>query len=260
MTLIFSFIVGLVVGSFLNVCIHRLPRSESIVFPASHCPECGHALSPLDLIPIFSFLMLGGRCRYCRSPIVWRYPVVELVTGILFALAAWQFSASPLDWLFAWIFLSILIAMFFIDLENLVVPDVLSFGGIALGVIYNGIKTIVAWPVVDPFVSSLLGLALGFGLLWLIGWLGKMVFKKEAVGEGDWYLAGLLGASLGWQLCLEAIFLSYLLAAGVIFLLLALRRLKMGDYVPFGPALAAGGIIAFFWGNTLLSWYLGLSF
>ncbi|MBI5400071.1 prepilin peptidase [Candidatus Saganbacteria bacterium] len=257
MILIFSFVFGLVVGSFLNVCIYRLPRGESIVFPASHCPECGQTLRPLDLIPVLSFLFLRGRCRYCRTKITWRYPLVELITGVLFVLTAAKFYAQPLDWFFGWLFLPLLAAIFFIDLEKMVVPDALSYGGIFLGLIYNLIKTIHNAPGDNFLFSSLLGLLLGFSILFSVGWLGKRIFKKEAVGEGDWYIAGSLGAGLGWQLGLLALFLAYLFSAVVILGFLAVRRLKLGDYVPFGPALAAGGVVAFFWGQTLLSWYLG---
>jgi leader peptidase (prepilin peptidase) / N-methyltransferase len=245
----FWLIIGAVVGSFLNVCIHRLPREESVVFPSSHCPACGQKLVPLDLVPVISYLFLRGRCRYCGAPIAWRYPLVEGLTALGFALA-WSVSAGdPIAFLARIVFVSALIVIFFIDLEHLVIPDAVSLTGLIAGLLYNSFE--------GHFFPALAGALLGFALLYAIGFLGKLFYHKEIMGEGDLLLAAFMGAYLGWAGILLAVGLAYLLAALVIIVLLALRKVKMDNYIPFGPALAAGGFIALFWGNQLIAWYLG---
>ena len=260
--MIFLFILGTIVGSFLNVCIHRLPRGESIVFPASHCPQCGHKLSALDLLPVLSCLFLRGKCRYCRARISWRYPLVEMVTGLFFVTAALRVPWGSFDFFFAVIFLSLLVIIFFIDLENLVIPDLISFGGILWGLAYHYLLTFSATDKIafSPWLSALIGLLAGYSLLYLIGLLGRIWFQQEAIGEGDLYLAALLGACLGLEGVLLAVFLAYLVAGIVIAVLLAARRVKMGDYVPFGPALVAGGILTFYFKEQILGWYLRVFF
>ena len=245
----FWLIIGAVIGSFLNVCIHRLPREESIVFPPSHCPACGQKLTPLDLVPIISFLWLRGRCRYCGAPITWRYPLVEGLTALGFAFA-WSLSASdPVTFFVLAAFISALIVIFFIDLEHLVIPDAVSLIGLIIGLLYNSYE--------GHFFPALAGVLLGYALLYTIGFLGKLFYRKEIMGEGDLLLAAFIGAYIGWAGILLAIGLAYLLAALVIIVLLALRKVKMENYIPFGPALAAGGLISLVWGNALIAWYLG---
>ncbi|MFH1684595.1 MAG: prepilin peptidase [Candidatus Margulisiibacteriota bacterium] len=258
--LIILFIVGAVVGSFLNVCIHRLPRGESTIFPASHCPYCNQKLGALDLIPILGYFLLMGKCRYCKAAISFRYPLVEFLGGCLFVVSALKFPILTLGFPFSVVFLSILLVIFFVDLEHLVIPDAVSFSGILLGLGYNYTRALsqpTAEPL-NPFLSALYGLLIGYGLFYLVGVLGKILFKKEAVGEGDLYLAALLGACLGFSGVLLAIFISYLLAGAVTLVLLAAGKVKMGDYVPFGPALAGGGVIAFFFGQQIIGWYINL--
>ena len=252
MILIPLFILGTIVGSLLNVCIHRLPRGESIVFPASHCPQCQNRLTPLDLIPILSFVFLKGRCRYCQAKIAGRYPLVELLTAGLFVLAGYYFplESSLLALIFSLVFISLLLVAAFIDWAELVIPDVISYSGIALGLLYN-------W-LTGNILNAVLGMALGYIFIWLVARLGKMAFKKEAMGEGDLYLAAFIGAFLGWKLMAAAFFLSYLFAAAVAGVFLIWGRVKMGQPVPFGPALAVGAIAALFWGTKLINWYVGL--
>ena len=246
------FIIGAAIGSFLNVCIHRLPRGESIIFPSSHCPNCQNKLSAIDLVPIIGFLLLRGRCRSCRQPIALRYPLVELISGLLFAVSWLTAGGDPISYFFQVIFLSILTIIFFVDLENQVIPDAVSLPGIALGLIRSSVSGL------NQFISALFGMLLGFGILYLIASLGKWWFKKEAMGEGDWYLGAMLGAYLGWSGVLLAIFISYLAAGLAAVLLLAGKRARFGEYIPFGPALVFGGIITLFWGGQILNWYLGL--
>lgn len=251
------FIVGAVVGSFLNVCIYRLPRSESVVFPPSHCPSCAHQLNFWDLIPVLSYFWLRGHCRYCQQPINGRYPLVELITGLLFSLLAWRFLDQPLVMMGGLLLASLSIVCFFVDLEKMVIPDAISLTGIIGGISFNGLRAFVEKSP-NWFFAAIIGLLVGAGTLYLIGLLGKLVFKKEAMGDGDYYLGAMFGAFLGWQGVLVMIFLAYLLAGVMVLILLSIGKVKMGGYIPFGPALVAGGIIAFLYGQQLLAWYLAI--
>ncbi len=262
--LIFLFILGTVVGSFLNVCIHRLPRGESIFFPASHCPACGKALQALDLVPVLGYFFLRGKCRYCGAPISFRYPLVEFLTGALFAGLAIGLPAAsfPVDFIFYLVISCLLLVIFFTDLEHQVVPDSMSIPGIFLGVSFNYVKGIFFFkgPGLNPFFSSLAGMLLGYALFYLIAKLGRLVFKKEAMGEGDVYLAALLGASLGWEGLLLAVFTAYLLAGAVLLAPLILGRVKFGQEVPFGPALVVGAFVALFFKHQVIGWYMNFIF
>lgn len=246
------FIIGTIVGSFLNVCIHRLPREESIIFPASHCPRCRHKLSFFDLIPIISYFVLRGKCRYCGEKISFRYPLVELITGLLFALTGYLFPilSQPIDFFFSIVFIMLLVIVIFADHEQMVIPDNISIIGIVLGIAYSFLKGNV--------VSALWGMLLAFSIMFLIAKVGKYFLKREAMGDGDIYLTVFLGAFLGWKIVLLAIFLAYLIAGFFAVLLLALNRVRYGQEVPFGGALAAGGIIALFYGRQILAWYFGI--
>ncbi len=257
--LICLFIFGTVVGSFLNVCIHRLPRGRSIILPPSCCPGCGQKLSLADLIPILGYVFLKGKCRHCRTSISIRYPLVEFLCGSLFILVK-PFFPAPLDFIFNLIFISFLIVVFFVDLEHYVIPDVVSVGGIVIGLGYSFTRGFLhkgGWSP-GPFFSAFGGVLLGFVIFFLIARVGKIVFKKEVMGEGDIYLVAMLGAFLGWQGVLLSIFMAYLLAGAIILPLLAFGKIKTGEYVPFGPALAVGGILSSFFGQGIIEWYLGL--
>jgi leader peptidase (prepilin peptidase)/N-methyltransferase len=260
--LIFLFILGTIIGSFLNVCIHRLPRGESIIYPASHCPQCNRRLGTIDLIPIFGYFLLGGKCRYCRANIPFRYPLVELISGLLLVGVALKFPPTkfPLEFIFYILFSFLCIIVFFTDLEEQVIPDSVSVTGIFAGLIFNYLKGIFfsRGEAMNPFLSALFGMLLGYVLLYLIAKAGRMWFKKEVMGEGDLYLVAFLGAYLGWQGALLSIFLAYLLAGVVTLPLLLFGKVKMKSYVPFGPALVAGGILSLFFGQQLINWYLGL--
>jgi leader peptidase (prepilin peptidase)/N-methyltransferase len=253
LSLLYWFALGTVIGSFLNVCIYRLPRGESLVFPGSRCPRCGRRLGALELIPVVGYLLLRGKCRGCRAPISLRYPLVELLAGLVFLLAA-QKAGADLLWLgFAVIFTSCLIVIFFIDLELQVIPDAVSFAGGTAGLIYN-----FARGFNDHFLPALAGIAVGYLLFFLIAKVGRILFRREALGEGDIYLAAMLGAGLGWQGMLAAVLLGYFGAGLILAVLLLAGRVKMGQAVPLGPALAWGGLVALFWGEWIISWYLSM--
>jgi len=251
LTLLYSFVLGTVIGSFLNVCIYRLPRGESVVSPASRCPHCGRRLSVFDLVPLVSYLLLLGKCRGCRAPISSRYPLVELLTGLIFLLAAGR-SGGDWPWLiFASVFASCLIIVFFVDLELQVIPDSVNIAGTVAGLAFNLAR--------GSILTSVIGMISGYLLLFLIGKFGTFLFRQEALGEGDMFLAAMLGACLGWSGMLLAVFLGYLGAALLLLVLMAAGRVKFGQAVPFGPALAAGGLVALFWGEQFIRWYLFLS-
>jgi len=194
---ILGFVLGLVIGSFLNVVIHRLPRGESLVYPPSHCPACGHRLSAAELVPVLSWVAQRGRCRHCGARISPRYPLVELLTGVLFGIAAYLYP-DPLKLVFAWAFLAILVALAFIDIDTYTLPDELTYGGLFLGLLAGGLGLFV------PFDEALKGALLSAGLLALIGGYANLVLRRGRDGKPTWpiglhevYLAALLGGALG---------------------------------------------------------------
>lgn len=240
-------IVGLVIGSFLNVVIYRLPRGESIVKPGSHCPSCGHELRAWELIPVFSFLGQRGRCRQCKSKISWRYPAVELLTGVLFFYAVWQ-QNGVLDarLILNLVFLATLVALAFIDYDTMRLPDVLTLPLLGIGL--AGAFLLPGQP------SGWVGLASAAGaaaLFWLIA-----TFYPRGMGLGDVKLVAALGAFLGFPGIFLAIFLASLLGSLVGIGLLISHKNKLKQHIPFGPFLAAGAIAALFWGQQIYTSYL----
>jgi leader peptidase (prepilin peptidase) / N-methyltransferase len=240
------FVVGLCVGSFLNVVIARVPEGRSVVSPRSACPRCGAEIQWYDNVPLVSYALLRARCRRCGEPISMRYPIVELLTGLLFVLAGWQMGLS-IDLLPALLLLTALVAITAIDLDRQLIPDVLSLPGIAIGFLISTLTGRPGW------LDSLLGTLVGGGIFFLI-----IVASRGGMGGGDMKLGAMLGAFLGWKLVLVAILLSVLAGGLVAIVLLALRRRGRKDAVPFGPFLALGGAVSLFWGRPLLEWYLGV--
>jgi leader peptidase (prepilin peptidase)/N-methyltransferase len=239
-------VLGLLIGSFLSVVIARLPEGRSVIAPRSACPRCGHPIAWYDNLPIVSFVLLGRRCRSCRAPISWRYPLVELTTGALF-LIAYLRRGLTVDMVVALVFLGALVAITGIDLDHQIIPDAISLPGIVLGFGASLLPGGVGWR------SSLLGILAGGGIFFAI-----IVLSRGGMGGGDMKLGAMLGAFLGWQLVLLAILLAVLAGGLVAIALLALGRKGRKDPVPFGPFLALGGAIALLWGDELLAWYLGI--
>ncbi len=234
--------LGAIVGSFLNVCIHRLPRRESVVTPASRCPRCATPIRWYDNIPLVSFLVLRGRCRACKAAISWRYPLVEATTVLLFLLA-WTRFGLTLEGARAAILASALLVVALIDLDHRIIPDRVTLPGIVMGLLMAGFLP-------PRIVSSAVGTLLGGGLFYLIA-----LASRGGMGGGDIKLAAMLGAFLGWQAGLLAIFLG-VLAGGMVGTALLLLRLRgRKDAIPFGPFLALGGIVALFGGEAILAWY-----
>lgn len=239
---------GLVIGSYLNVVIHRLPREESTVLPRSRCPRCGTQLRARDNLPLVSFLLLRGRCRECKAPISWRYPLVEAATGALFVGCveafgiSWQAAVAAL-------FGAAMIALAGIDLEHFLLPDVITLPGLAIGLLVSLGAGWIDWR------DSLLGAAIGGGGLWLLRQAWLVLRKEEGMGLGDVKMLAMVGAFLGWQGVLVTVFLGSLAGALFGLTLIAAGRLDLGSRLPFGVFLAGAAIVALFAGPALVARY-----
>ncbi len=244
-----AFLFGAIVGSFLNVVIHRMPRGESLIRPASRCPACSTPIRIRHNVPIASYLFLRGKCAACRAPISMRYPFVEGLTGLLTLLVYLRFGPTPLGGAM-FILAAGLVAVTFIDFDHRIIPDRLSLGGTVLGFILSFV-TPIGWK------ASLIGLAAGGGSLFAVSVAYELIAKKEGMGMGDVKLIACIGAFLGWQAVLFTVFLSAVV--GSLVGLLAIRLLKEGyDYqIPYGPFLALGAVVYMFAGPELIGWYLG---
>ena len=266
-------LLGLLVGSFLNVVIHRLPkmmerewqvqcaelRGETLpaaapfnlVAPRSRCPHCGHGISALENIPVLSWLLLRGRCRGCGTPISARYPVVEALTGLLSGYAAWHFGAG---WQAAGALLLLwaLIALTFIDLDTQYLPDSITLPLVWLGLLFN------LWQTFVPLETAVIGAMAGYLALWLVFWGFKLATGKEGMGYGDFKLLAALGAWLGWKMLPLTILFSSLVGAVVGIALILFRRHGRDTPIPFGPYLAGAGVLALFWGEAATREYLRL--
>lgn len=261
---IFSFILGAVVGSFLNVCIYRLPREESIAFPPSHCTSCNNPIKFYDNIPILSYLILGGKCRNCSMRISPIYPIIELISAVLTLLAVRQFGIN-MDTLFYIVLIYSLIIITFIDLEHMIIPNVITFPGIGVGIIFNLIITNwgYASDLLDtpdlknflrlfsevPIMSSILGVLIGGGLLYFIGFLYEVIRKREGMGMGDVKLLAMLGAFLGWQGVIFIVFLSSIIGTVIGLSIILYQRENLKYAIPFGPFLSIAAIIYIFTGG-----------
>lgn len=245
LVLVFSFIFGLIIGSFLNVCIYRIPNGKSIVWPPSFCPKCGAHIKPYDNIPVISYILLWGKCRRCKAHISIQYPLVELLTAALTLLFVWRYGIT--GWTFVlMVAVYSLIILSVIDWELMIIPDRFSLGLIVWGLIF-------AWcnPNFDglwwqKLLESLLGASVGFFGVLAIALLGTWLFKKEAMGGGDVKLMGGVGALIGWEgVITTVIFASFLGLVYSVFLMI-FKGKKGGDAIPFGPFLSAGALINLF--------------
>ena len=244
-------LLGLAVGSFLNVCIHRLPRKESILHPRSRCPHCRKILNIHDLFPVISYLSTLGRCRYCGEVISYRYPLVESLTAALFVILYLKYSLS-FDLFLYLIFASLLVVAAFADMETEIIPDSIS--------ILGGIPALLIFSFAGMPLHPLLGMVCGLGIMWFLFKVASFIYKKEAMGEGDLKLAMMMGAYLGWQGTLVSIFFAFICGAFVGTVLLGIGRKRFGQHIPFGPFLALGGLVALFFGQMIWNWYLGMLF
>ena len=276
----FSYILagvfGAIIGSFLNVVIHRLPLEESIVYPNSRCPSCGAVIAFYDNFPVISYLMLRGRCRSCKGSISARYPAVELLTALLFVIVTWRFgvtAALPFDL----IFVSALVALIFIDAEHMILPNAITYPGIVFvliarlivpylagtphfddlpGLLEGALTGLPIWAA--SLGGALIGALIGGGSLWLMGWTWEKLRGIEAMGLGDVKMMFMVGAYLGWRLTILTIFLGVLTGSLVGILLMVWQRRKdMQFLLPFGVFLGIGAIAALLVGTRIVEWYAG---
>ncbi len=244
-----SIIFGALIGSFLNVCIFRLPKEESIVWPGSHCPHCKNPIKYYDNIPLISYLLLGGRCRHCRGTISFQYPLVEGITALSSLILFMKFGPS-LSYLFYFIFVAALIVVTVIDLYHQIIPDVISLPGIGVGLLAS-----LMIPQVT-FLSSLGGALLGGGGLFLVATLYQWLFKREGMGGGDVKLLAMIGAFLGWKAVILTILLGSLIGSIIGIGLMILKGKDFKYAIPFGPFLSMGAVIALFYQDGIIAWYL----
>lgn len=242
--------LGLAIGSFLNVVVHRLPRGESLVSPGSRCPACGYALRPLDNVPVLSYLFLLGRCRKCGVRISPRYPAVELATAALFVLHYFVFGWTPLLAV-RLLFAAAMVALFAIDLEHHLLPDAITLPGIGVGLLAS-----LALP--PGIRDAVIGTLVGGGILWLIGEAYYRYSGEEGMGGGDVKMLAMVGAFLGWQLVIVTLVFSSIAGSIVGLLLIVTRRGGMKYALPYGTFLAIAALIASLYGAQIVTWYTEL--
>jgi len=266
-------VLGLLIGSFLNVVIYRLPKMMqresdnyvahesgkelphperyNLILPRSACPHCGHQITALENIPVISYLVIGGKCTSCKAPISKRYPIIEAITGALSAFMIWHFG-SGLAGLGAMVFVWFLVAMTFIDADTQLLPDDLTLPLLWGGLLLNIFSTFTS------LESAVIGAAAGYLSLWAVYWLFKLATGKEGMGYGDFKLLAALGAWMGWSMLPLIILLSSAVGAIIGISMIALGKLGKGKPIPFGPYLAIAGLIALMWGKVLTNQYLGM--
>lgn len=270
---VLSFAWGTCMGSFLNVCIHRIPRDLSVVTPRSHCPSCKTPIAWQHNIPLVSWLWLRGKCRYCGAGISARYFLVELLTGLLF-LAVWlkfdlvsgprPLGLSPIDSLILvpvyWVAVFGLILGTFVDFEHYIIPDRCTLGGIVLGLAFSALVPALheETTIMRSLLWSSVGAAVGWGSLWATAAIGTLVFRKEAMGFGDVKLMGAIGAFLGSRAILFTVLMSSLLGSIVGISLVVAGNKKMQSRIPFGPYLSMAAVIWILWGPAIWNWYVAL--
>jgi len=249
---LFLFLIGTMIGSFLNVVICRVPKGESIVWPGSHCPKCDRPIKPWENLPIISFLFLRGRCAGCKALISWQYPLVEATMGGLLVLLLWYFGWS-LDLLIYGVMAGFLVAVSGIDIATMRLPNVLTLSGAIAAIVLTLLFKRHDW------LRMVLGGAEGVGMLMLMGLIGRLLFGKETLGMGDVKLAGMMGLYLGPGATAGMFAFGVFIGSIIGGTLQIIAGKGWGQKIPFGPYLAAGGILALLWGKDAWLWYVNLA-
>jgi leader peptidase (prepilin peptidase)/N-methyltransferase len=256
---IFIFIFGALIGSFLNVCIYRIPQGLSIIRPSSRCPACGTPIKVYDNIPILSYMLLLGKCRTCGAKLSVRYPLVEFLNAALYVFLFYRFGPGSPWVLFSYaLFVSSFIVIFFIDLDHQIIPDGITLPGILLAVVLG--STVLPDPFSRSellgFKTSIIGFLAGGGSFYLIAIAGKSVLKKDAMGGGDIKMMAMVGGLLGWKGVLLTTFCGSLFGSIIGVSLILVKGREWGSRIPFGPYLVTGALISLFWGQDIFMWYL----
>ncbi|SJZ86260.1 prepilin peptidase [Selenihalanaerobacter shriftii] len=244
--MIIIFIYGLLIGSFLNVVIYRLPNDESIIFPRSSCPECNTKLGIIDLIPVISFLINKGRCRYCETKISYQYPIVEILTGILLSMLFMYYQFSAKFWMYSFL-VSLLIICTFIDFRHKIIPNKITYPGIIIGLILSLLFNHIS------FKSALLGMVITGGTLLLIA-----ILTKGGLGIGDVKFVAMIGTYLGTSYTLMGVFIGSFVGSILGISLIGLGIKGRKDSIPFGPLIAMGTILMMLWGHKIIAWYVSI--
>lgn len=252
MLAIISIIFGALVGSFLNVCIFRLPKGKSIIWPGSHCPYCKKPIRFYDNVPLISYILLRGKCRHCKKSISIQYPLVEGITALSSLLLFMKFGPS-LSYLFYFSFVAALIVITIIDLYHQIIPDVISLPGIGVGLIASLILPQIT------FLNSFFGILLGGGSLFLVATGYHWLFKREGMGGGDVKLLAMIGAFLGWKAVILTILLSSLIGSITGIMIMIAKGKDFKYAIPFGPFLSLGAVMSLIYGQNIISWYLYLN-
>ena len=285
---VFAFVFGACIGSFLNVCIYRIPLDQSVARPGSHCMSCGHAIPWWQNIPILSYFLLRGKCHFCKEPFSCRYAFVELLTAALFVLpllalppesVSVDFAgkagivhpqpppvlglarlASPAMIPVLWVFVSGLVIATFVDFDHYIIPDSVSLGGIVAGLVLSCLVPEMHGQQIwwRSLAASAIGAAAGAGVLLAVAWLGRLAFRKDAMGMGDVKFLGAIGAFLGWKAVCFTLVAASFAGALVGIVLIALGKGRLGSRLPFGPYLALGAFAWAFWGPPIYHAYLSL--
>jgi leader peptidase (prepilin peptidase) / N-methyltransferase len=268
---VFTFLVGACIGSFLNVCIFRIPRGLSVVQPRSFCPACKQTIPWYHNIPLLSYVVLRGRCSNCRAGITPRYWVVEILTAGLFVLTFMKFSAEfggpyagtdgVTDWRLIpvyWLMVGGLLLGTFVDCEHLIIPDRVTWGGMVAGLVLSTLVPSMqeAEGPLGGLLWSAVGAGAGFGILWLVAFVGRLVFRREAMGFGDVKLLGAIGAFLGWKAVVFTLVVSSFFGSVVGIGLVLAKQKRLQSRIPYGPYLAVAAIVWMLWGRRLLQFYM----
>jgi len=250
MILIFVIFLGLVIGSFLNVCIYRLQIKKSISKPRSHCPSCKHQLKPWENIPVLSYVFLRGKCSNCNIKISLRYPLIEILTAVVYVVI-YNYFALSIETVLLMVFFSLVIVITFIDID--------------VQLIYNNLLIVSLLPIIVfiifdsslPYLNHIAGAILLGLFFYLIGYIGKLIYKVDSMGMGDVKYAAVIGLLLGWEKGILVFVVAFVSAAIIIVFMSLYKKVSGKQRIPFGPFLSIGCFVAFFWGNNILSWYLG---